>query len=63
MPTRVLIDRDRDVASLARFLAAYMPGKRLRVDVREYHPERSSSQNAALFGVAYVALEQQTGKA
>ena len=53
--------RDAAIASLARMLAHFLPGKELTVTVEEAKPERSDKQRAALFGVAYKALMQQMG--
>lgn len=54
-------DRDTAIASLARMLAHYLPGKALEVTIRQRKAERSDLQNRALWGVAYKALREQTG--
>lgn len=54
-------DREQAIASLARLLAQYLPGKPLEVTIRQRRRERSTLQTRALWGCAYRALREQTG--
>lgn len=54
-------DRQRIADNLRDFVMSAMPGKELRVEVKEYRKPRSDAQNHALFGVAYPVLEEATG--
>lgn len=63
MSQTFVIQPDRaQVAGLARWLAAALPGKALRVEVAEYRKRRSDQQNRYLWGVAYKRLEEATGQ-
>lgn len=55
-------DRERPIERLVSFLRAAHPGKRVKIEVREYHPRRSTEQNAALWGLAYPILREATGE-
>jgi hypothetical protein len=48
--------RDKEVARIAGFLAAALPGTPLSVEVKPYKPARSSEQNRYLWGVVYPAF-------
>ena len=54
-------DRQRIADNLRDFVMTAMPGKELRVEVKEYKKPRTDAQLAALFGVAYPVLEEATG--
>ena len=54
-------DREAAIASLARLVASFLPGRELTVTVDEAKRERSAKQRASLFGVAYAALMPQMG--
>jgi len=54
-------DRADAIASLARLLKHFLPGRELAVTVEEWRQERSSKQRNALFGCAYKALMEQMG--
>ena len=49
------------IGRVTTFLIAAYPGKPIRVDVEQDKPERSSDQNAALFGLAYKTIRMETG--
>lgn len=49
------------VLSLARALMRFLPGKPLTVKAARRVKERTSPQNAALWGVAYPAIRADTG--
>lgn len=53
--------RERTIQRLSRFLTACLPGKRLRVRVDRMVKRRSVDQNAALFGLAYTLIREETG--
>lgn len=63
MPSRLIpaAKRDEWIASFARFVSHFMPGRELVVSVQEYVPERTAKQRNSLFGVAYKALMEQMG--
>lgn len=63
MTTRTLPASDRAdaIASLARLLEHFLPGRELEISIEEWKPERSSKQRNALFGCAYKALMEQMG--
>lgn len=63
MTTRTLpaSNRAEAIASLARLLENFLPGRELEITVEELKPERSDRQRAALFGCAYKALMEQMG--
>ena len=63
-PIRILpaTDRERAIASLVRLLTDYCPGKPVEVSIRPFKRKRTNRQNAALFGVAYPAVREQTGE-
>jgi hypothetical protein len=46
-------DRESDISRLAAVLRAALPGKRVKVEVKEYADTRSSAQNRFLWGSAY----------
>lgn len=46
-------DRESDISRLAAVLRAALPGKRVKVEVKEYADNRSSAQNRFLWGSAY----------
>ena len=54
-------NRTDAIASLARLLENFLPGRELEITVEELKPERSDRQRAALFGCAYKALMEQIG--
>lgn len=54
-------NRDMDIARIVSFLRAALPGKPLRVDIKEAKASRSQDQNAALWGVAYPPLMAHMG--
>lgn len=54
-------DRESDINRLAAVLLAALPGKRVKVEVKEYRKDRSSPQNRFLHGVAYRLLSEATG--
>lgn len=53
--------REAAVTRVAQFIGAALPGKELVVTVEQRKRKRSLDQNAALWGVAYHALREQTG--
>jgi hypothetical protein len=53
--------RDSAIATICKFLAAALPGKRLLVTVDEARDSRSDKQNRALFGVAYPPFMDHMG--
>lgn len=60
----ILPETDRGEKIAARvvpFLESCLPGKKLRVTVEQYRPERSDAQNNSLWGVAYKSLSDETG--
>lgn len=60
--TEVLILKGEDPArKLARLAATLSTAKAWRVKVEEHKRKRSDSQNAALWGVAYKTLRDETG--
>lgn len=63
MPSRPIpaTDREQAIASLARFIEYFLPGKELVVTVEEAKQERTAKQRASLFGVAYKSLMEQMG--
>jgi hypothetical protein len=63
MPSRAIpaTNREDAIASFARLVQHFMPGRELVVKVEEFVPERSAKQRASLFGVAYRALMEQMG--
>ena len=54
-------DREEAIASFARLVLHFLPGKDLMVSVEEAKVERTEKQRASLFGVAYKALMAQMG--
>jgi hypothetical protein len=54
-------DRESDISRLAAVLLAASPGKRVKVEVKEYRKDRSSPQCRYLNGVAYKLLSDATG--
>lgn len=54
-------DRGEAVASFARLVEHFLPGRELVVTVDEFVPERTTKQRNSLFGVAYRALMEQMG--
>lgn len=54
-------DRESDISRLAAALLAALPGKRVKVEVKEFRKDRSSPQNRYLHGVAYRLLSEATG--
>lgn len=54
-------DRESDISRLAAVLLAALPGKRVKVEVKEYRKDRSSPQCRYLNGVAYKLLSDATG--
>lgn len=54
-------DRERDIAGLAKYLAACSPGKPVRVRVSEARPDRTPKQNSYLWAVPYKLLSEHTG--
>lgn len=56
-----LLSRDRVAAQIATFVAALDAGRPYRVTVEEAKSTRNDEQNAALWGLAYKILEQETG--
>lgn len=54
-------DREQAIASFARLVQHFLPGKELVVTVDEAKHERTAKQRASLFGVAYKALMEQMG--
>ncbi|MBB3227022.1 hypothetical protein FHW69_001623 [Luteibacter sp. Sphag1AF] len=54
-------DRESDIRRLAAVLLAALPGKRVKVEVKEYRKDRSSPQCRYLNGVAYKILSDATG--
>lgn len=53
--------REERLASLTRFLANVMPGKRVLVEVSAYSPKRSGNLNAYYWGVVLKRLSEATG--
>lgn len=54
-------DRGDAVTRLAAVLLAALPGKRVKVEVKEFRKDRSSQQCRYLNGVAYKLLSEATG--
>jgi hypothetical protein len=54
-------DRESDISRLAAVLLAALPGRRVKVEVKEYRKDRSSQQCRYLNGVAYKLLSDATG--
>jgi hypothetical protein len=54
-------DRESDISRLAAVLLAALPGKRVKVEFKEFRKERSSPQCRFLNGVAYKLLSDATG--
>ena len=54
-------NREDAIASFARLVQHFLPGRELVVQVEEFVPERSAKQRASLFGVAYKSLMEQMG--
>jgi hypothetical protein len=54
-------DRGDAVNRLAAVLLAALPGKRVKVEVKEYRKDRSNPQCRYLNGVAYKLLSDATG--
>jgi len=54
-------DRAAMIDRVADFLKSALPGKTLRVEICQFRKRRSMDQNAALWGVAYKALQDATG--
>jgi hypothetical protein len=54
-------DRESDISRLADVLRAALPGKRVKVEVKEFRKDRSSPQCRYLNGVAYKLLSDATG--
>lgn len=54
-------DREQAIASLARLVQAFLPGRELMVKVEEATRERTAKQRSSLFGVAYKSLMGQMG--
>ena len=65
MVTRTITaaNREGDIESLGRLLAAFLPGRELTVTIEEAKVERSDLQRRSLFGCAYKALMAQMGLA
>lgn len=63
MVTRTITagNREGDIESLGRLLAAFLPGRELTVTIEEAKAERSDLQRRSLFGCAYKALMAQMG--
>ena len=63
VPSRLIppADRGEAIASFARLVERYLPGRELVVTVDEFVPERTTKQRNSLFGVAYRALMEQMG--
>jgi len=58
------IQNNDDAARLFEQLCGYLSqdgAKPVRVDLKQWRPNRSNEQNGALFGVAYKTLTQATG--
>jgi hypothetical protein len=54
-------EREHALDRLRLFLYQCLPGKPLLVTVKQYRRDRTQSQNAALWGVAYPPLIEFTG--
>lgn len=54
-------DREQAIASFARLVEHFLPGRELVVTVDEVKEERSEKQRRSLFGVAYKSLMEQMG--
>ena len=54
-------DRQRIRDNFVRFLDGLDPAKAWEIEVNPFAKPRNEPQNHALFGVAYKALEEQTG--
>jgi hypothetical protein len=54
-------DRERILGNLTDFLGKLDPAKSWEIEVVPFAKPRNDPQNHALFGVAYKALEEQTG--
>ena len=63
MPERLIPadNREQAIASFARLVEHFLPGRELVVTVDEVKEERSEKQRRSLFGVAYKALMEQMG--
>lgn len=53
--------READIERLSAVLLAALPGKRVKVEVKEFRKDRSSPQCRYLNGVAYKLLSDATG--
>lgn len=54
-------ERSQVLANVHAFVDRLPARKSWKIEIREARKERSNEQNAALFGVAYVALSDATG--
>lgn len=54
-------ERDQVLSNLIAFAQRLPANKSWKVEIKEARKERSSAQNAALFGVAYPPLSEATG--
>jgi hypothetical protein len=53
--------READIERLSAVLLAALPGKRVKVEVKEYRKDRTSPQCRYLNGIAYRLLSEATG--
>ena len=53
--------RDVVIANIERFIPLLPESKSWKIEISEYHKERSNLQNNALWGVAYPAICRATG--
>jgi len=63
--TWILPEQDRAamIERISNFIAATLPGKRVRVTVEKYTKKRSLEQNAYLWGVCYPTIIREGGEA
>lgn len=54
-------ERATVLANAHAFIDRLPASKSWRIEIKQHRKERSSEQNAALFGLAYVVLSQATG--
>lgn len=54
-------NRAADVEGMAQFARQCLPDKRVLVTIEDYHEERSTPQNKALFGHAYKLMRDALG--
>lgn len=54
-------DRDQAIQAVDNYLRICMPGKPLKVEIKEWKEDRSTQQNAALWAAAYPPIMEATG--